>query len=202
MDDDRPRDEASRGEELQHPLPAHVREEEQQPEQRNHSDDELEATELRPINHDKPRLSRVITPNKPMVLWYDPVKRFWRHQIRISVPHVDCRDHLGYLRTSIALSMLGTIIAQLYRLQHHPNPSKVFGYYVLSKPLSVIFQCAALAIVLIGGIRFWRQQSAMAIGKVHASGWELISIAIGSFLLLFMMFVIHVGIDIYKQEED
>ena len=79
--------------------------------------------------------------------------------------------------------MLGTIIAQLYRLQHHPDPSKVFGYYVLSKPLSVLFQFAALAVVLIGGIRFWRQQSAMAIGKVHASGWELISIAIGSFLV-------------------
>ena len=79
--------------------------------------------------------------------------------------------------------MLGTVIAQLYRLQHAPDPSHVFGYYVLSKPLSVVFQASALAMVLLGGIRFWRQQSAMAIGKVHAGGWEIFTIAVGSFLV-------------------
>ena len=79
--------------------------------------------------------------------------------------------------------MTGVMIAQLYRLQHRENPSPVFGYFVLSKPLSVIFQSAALVVVLLGCIRFWRQQSAMAIGKMHAGGWELILIAIGSFLV-------------------
>lgn len=79
--------------------------------------------------------------------------------------------------------MLGTIIAQLYRLQHSPNPSKVFGFFVLSKPLSVTFQGAALCMVLLGGIRFWRQQSAMAIGRVHAGGWEFFCVAVGSFLV-------------------
>jgi hypothetical protein len=75
------------------------------------------------------------------------------------------------------------MIAQLYRLQHSEDPSPVFGYYALSKPLSVIFQSSALCVVLLGCIRFWRQQSAMAIGKMHAGGWELIAIAIGSFLV-------------------
>jgi hypothetical protein len=74
---------------LDEPQPAHVREEQYA------SDDELEATELRRMASNKPRLSRVLTPGTPMVHWYDPMRRFWRHHIRISVPHVDCRDHLG-----------------------------------------------------------------------------------------------------------
>ena len=121
--------------------------------------------------------------------------------------------------------MTGVMIAQLYRLQHRENPSPVFGYFVLSTPLSMIFQSAALIMILLGCIRFWRQQSAMAVGKMHAGGWELIVIAIGSFLvsicpaqgvkawspepvdadsvsfqLLLMMFAVHVGIDVYKTE--
>jgi uncharacterized membrane protein YidH (DUF202 family) len=79
--------------------------------------------------------------------------------------------------------MMGTILAQLYRLEHRPNPSKVFGYFVLSKPLAVIFQCAALLIALMGGIRFYRQQHAMAIGKVRAGGWELMSVGIGTLVV-------------------
>jgi hypothetical protein len=75
------------------------------------------------------------------------------------------------------------MIAQLYRLQHSEDPSPIFGYFVLSKPLSVIFQSSALCVVILGCIRFWRQQSAMAIGKMHAGGWELISIGVGSFLV-------------------
>ena len=89
--DGRPQDEAS-GDEIHRPETAHVREE-------IDSDDELEATELQPVDNDAvsqlPRLSHVLTPRKPMIYWYDPIKRFWRHEIRISVPHEDCRDHLG-----------------------------------------------------------------------------------------------------------
>lgn len=59
------------------------------------SEDEREATELRPVSSERQRLSRVLSPGKPPEHWYDPVKRYWRHEIRISVPHVDCRDHLG-----------------------------------------------------------------------------------------------------------
>jgi uncharacterized membrane protein YidH (DUF202 family) len=93
------------------------------------------------------------------------------------------RTYLGYLRTSIAVSMMGTIIAQLFRLQHAPQPSKVFGYFILSKPLSAICQCVALGIIVIGTIRFWRQQSAMAIGKVHAAGWEIFVTGMGMLLV-------------------
>ena len=79
--------------------------------------------------------------------------------------------------------MIGTMIAQLYRLQHDSHPSKVFGYFILGKVLAAIFQCAAVYVALLGCIRFYRQQSAMALGKVHAGGWELIAIGMLAFLV-------------------
>ncbi|KAK4629612.1 hypothetical protein CLAFUW4_07815 [Fulvia fulva] len=122
--------------------------------------------------------------------WYDLVRKFWRNHVRLSVPHVDCRDHLanertflGYLRTSVALSMLGVIVAQLYRLQHHPSPSPIFGYFILSKPISAILQCSALGMAILGAIRYFRQQAAMARGKVHAGGWEVMVIVVFSSLV-------------------
>jgi len=69
--------------------------------------------------------------------------------------------------------MIGVLVAQLYRLQHAPAPSQIFGYFVLSKPLASIFQGAALFTALMGAYRFFRQQSAMARGKVHGGGWEV-----------------------------
>lgn len=93
------------------------------------------------------------------------------------------RTFLGYLRTSSILSMLGIFIAQFYRLQQAPDPPKTFGYYALSIPLSTIFQAAALVTVLLGGLRYWRQQSAMARGRVHAGGFEMVVLGVG-FLLV------------------
>lgn len=93
------------------PEAAHLRESHEEPRRRHSSattvsdhesssEDEREATELTavrpaPPQGQRPKLSRVLSPGKPLKHWYDPVKRYWRHEIRISVPHVDCRDHLG-----------------------------------------------------------------------------------------------------------
>lgn len=98
--DAKPADEAS-GDALQIPEPAHVRREsyESTIHDESESDDELEATELRQLSHDLTAtlqpISHILSPGKPMIHWYDPIRKFWRHQIRISVPHDDCRDHLG-----------------------------------------------------------------------------------------------------------
>ena len=75
--------------------------------------------------------------------------------------------------------MIGIFIAQFYRLQHAPSPDRTFGYFAASKPLSCIFQSAALLTVLVGGWRFWSQQSAMARGRVHAGGWEIVGLGVG-----------------------
>lgn len=78
---------------VEQPEPAHLPLETQ-----NDSEDEdLEATELRSV--DGRRLSRLLSSNRPTKTWYDPIRRYWRHEIRISVPHVDCRDHLGRSKT-------------------------------------------------------------------------------------------------------
>jgi uncharacterized membrane protein YidH (DUF202 family) len=129
---------------------------------------------------------------------FGPVKKFWRSHVSLRVPHINCRDHLGmltssqfadfdesnrgvaanertflaWIRTSIALSMLGAVIAQLFRLQSSPSPPGVISLYVLSVPLACICQGAALITALAGGHRYWRQQNAMARGQSLASGWE------------------------------
>lgn len=78
--------------------------------------------------------------------------------------------------------MLGVVIAQLYRLQHSPKPDAVFGFYVLSKPISCIFHVSAICVALLGSVRFFRQQHAMAIGRIQAGGWEIL--IIGVYVLL------------------
>jgi len=77
--------------------------------------------------------------------------------------------------------MIGIVIAQLYRLGSNPDPS--FGYYVISKPISCIFQGAAMGIGMLGTIRYFRQQNAMSIGRAHAGGFEIYTICISAFLV-------------------
>lgn len=73
--------------------------------------------------------------------------------------------------------MLGVLIAQLFRLQRSiPQEQNYLTYYEVAIPLSVTCHCAALVIVGIGAFRFWRQQSAIVSGKIHAGGWELNSV--------------------------
>lgn len=80
---------------LPEPEPAHTRRSDAD----SASDNEREATELRtvtPGQHSARRRSRVLSPPARSKLhWYDPVSKYWRHHINITVPHDDCRDHLG-----------------------------------------------------------------------------------------------------------
>jgi hypothetical protein len=79
------------------PQPAHTRRSDADTE----SDNEREATELRSVSslHQSGRQNSRILSSPPALSsdshWYDPVGKFWRHNIKISVPHDDCRDHLG-----------------------------------------------------------------------------------------------------------
>lgn len=60
------------------------------------SDNEREATELRSVTPGARRRSRVLSPPAGSKLHrYDPLSKFWRHHVNITVPHDDCRDHLG-----------------------------------------------------------------------------------------------------------
>ncbi|RMX98310.1 hypothetical protein D0867_12484 [Hortaea werneckii] len=129
----------------------------------NESDNEREATELQNIAEQHPprhvTTTTTTTPGRPQ------------------------QCYLGYLRTPLALSMVGVVISQLYRLQHSPSLNPVYGYYVLGNPIACIFHASALVVILVGAVRFSRQQSAMSIGKVHAGGWEVLVICGWVFLV-------------------
>jgi hypothetical protein len=81
------------------PQPAHTRRSDADTE----SDNEREATELRsvPSFQQSGRQNSRILSSPPAIStnshWYNlnPARRFWRHCVRITVPHDDCRDHLG-----------------------------------------------------------------------------------------------------------
>jgi len=93
------------------------------------------------------------------------------------------RTFLGYLRTSLALSVIAIIIAQLFRLQHTEAPDKTLGFYVLGTPLACVYIVAAIFVLLLGSYRFWRQQNAILRGKVHAGGWELNAVGVTVFMV-------------------
>ena len=135
------------------------------------------------------------------------------------------------MRTSVMLSINGVFIAQLYRLQQTPPApgETALDYYALSTPLSCTFYAAALCTVVLGSVRFWRQQSAMTTGRVHAGGAELTILGGGVLLvsnqylwsifrgrggtwadfpvcwrsvqLLVLMFGLHVALDAVKESE-
>ena len=76
---------------------------------------DFEAEELRLLERSRaslPRLSHVLTPNRPVARWYEHVFKLWRHTVQITVPHADCRDHLGE-----SLEMLfssGCLVGRMY----------------------------------------------------------------------------------------
>ncbi|KAL6716030.1 hypothetical protein ACLMJK_006992 [Lecanora helva] len=133
------------------------------------------------------------------------VKTFWQRQVSVSVDHGALRDHLalertylGYMRTSLAITMLAVIIAQLFRLQHTSTPNKSLGFFVISTPLACICIAAAILVLLLGSYRFWRQQNAMLRGKVHAGGWEINAISAIVFMIILTVFVLLVAVDSKK----
>ncbi|KAH7391338.1 hypothetical protein BKA64DRAFT_100871 [Cadophora sp. MPI-SDFR-AT-0126] len=134
------------------------------------------------------------------------IRVFWRRQISITVAHSTCRDHLalertflGYLRTSLALSMLGIVVAQLFRLQRSPTPNPHFGFFVLGKPLAIICQGAAIYTILIGVFRTWRSQNAIVRGKAISGGYEIVALAGGICAILIMFTVLLIAVDISKE---
>jgi hypothetical protein len=68
--------------------------------------------------------------------------------------------------------MQGVLIAQLFRLQSASSTSGL-GYHEVGVPLSITCHCAAMLTAILGAHRFWKQQSAIALGTVYAGGWEL-----------------------------
>ncbi|OJD14824.1 hypothetical protein AJ78_04880, partial [Emergomyces pasteurianus Ep9510] len=108
------------------------------------------------------------------------LKGFWFRYISMTVPRSQNRDHfalertyLAYIRTSLAFAFQGVLVAQLFSLQNRQKPETAFGFYAVGRPLACASHACAIVVAAVGAYRFWRQQNALARGKVHAGGWEL-----------------------------
>lgn len=118
------------------------------------------------------------------------VRKWWNRNVSVTVPIQRQRDYLalertflGYVRTSVAFSMVGIVIAQLFRLQHSINPSTSMGFFKVGVPLAATFEAMAILVAMLGACRFWRQQHAMLSGRIRASGWEVETIMVLSILV-------------------
>ncbi|KAF7128677.1 hypothetical protein CNMCM5793_003528 [Aspergillus hiratsukae] len=133
-------------------------------------------------------VSRSSSSRQPRKGVWGSIQRFWANNVSPTVPQKSNRDHfalertfLAYIRTSVVVAMQGVFIAQLFRLQRSTADHAPLGYYRVGIPLALSCHVVAILVALMGAHRFWRQQSAVAHGKVYAGGWELnwIGILIG-----------------------
>ncbi|KAJ6010062.1 hypothetical protein N7499_004535 [Penicillium canescens] len=134
--------------------------------------------------------------------------RFWTHHVTLTVPHKSNRDYfalertfLAYIRTSLAVTQQGVLIAQLFRLPAVMALEDRLGFYRVGVPLSITCHCVAIVVALVGAYRFWRQQNAIARGKVHAGGWELNSVGILLGCIILTTLIVSVAI-VVEDESD
>lgn len=67
---------------------------------------------------------------------------------------------------------MGVVIAQMSKIQHtvHPERKHEIKYNVLGTPQAAVCQCIAVAIILVGAYRFFKQQDAMLHGAARIHG--------------------------------
>ncbi|KAF7548651.1 hypothetical protein G7046_g8602 [Stylonectria norvegica] len=130
------------------------------------------------------------------------LSRFWGSHVSCEVELEACRDHLalertflGYLRTSMQMSMFGTVVAQLFSLKNHDSG---FGYTLVGKPLAAVCFIFSIGTLLLGAVRSWRHQRAIIRGKALVSGLEIHIIGIAVAMLLVVFFGLLVAIDVVK----
>ncbi|ERF70262.1 hypothetical protein EPUS_00450 [Endocarpon pusillum Z07020] len=124
------------------------------------------------------------------------LRDLWSKEAAVLVEPKAFRDHLAnertflaWLRTSLALSMIGIFTTQLFILQAGHLPHMNLSFFVLGVPLGSLCQAAALINIIIGAYRFWRLQRGMVKGQACAGGWELFLIG-GLVTLIILAFFI------------
>ncbi|EKJ75790.1 hypothetical protein FPSE_03970 [Fusarium pseudograminearum CS3096] len=131
--------------------------------------------------------------------------KFWKDYVSCEVDLSASRDHLanertflGYLRTSVMMSMVGTMVAQLFTLSHEGHHAKTFGYFITGKPLALTCYGFSIGTILLGAVRTWRHQRIMMSGKALVGGFEIHVLGICSMTLLLVFFSFLLSIDIVK----
>ncbi|CAI7583362.1 unnamed protein product [Penicillium bialowiezense] len=133
------------------------------------------------------RVSREVQPRKGV---WGQTCRFWNRHVILTVPQKSNRDHfalertfLAYIRTSTVIAMQGVLVAQLFRLQRPKGHVDRLSFHDVGIPLAVACHFVAVTVALIGAFRFWKQQNAMARGKIYTGGWELNLVGIFLFIV-------------------
>ncbi|KAI5800465.1 hypothetical protein FPQ18DRAFT_56613 [Pyronema domesticum] len=141
--------------------------------------------------------------------FFGKIEKFWCNNVTIIVPGATARDHLAlertylsYHRTSLVLSLISVIIAQLQVLQKSPAHDTRFGFHVLGKPLAVTLVLCSMLTSLIGVIRWWHWQQTLLRGKAICGGWELSVVGLLGFTLLVTVFGLVLAVGIKKTIED
>ncbi|QPC78259.1 hypothetical protein HYE68_009011 [Fusarium pseudograminearum] len=131
--------------------------------------------------------------------------RFWKDYVSCEVDLSASRDHLanertflGYLRTSVMMSMVGTMVAQLFTLSHEGHHAKTFGYFITGRPLALTCYGFSIGTILLGAVRTWRHQRIMMSGKALVGGFEIHVLGICSMTLLLVFFSFLLSIDVVK----
>ncbi|KAF5672540.1 hypothetical protein FHETE_3674 [Fusarium heterosporum] len=134
--------------------------------------------------------------------------RFWRDCVSCEVDLSASRDHLanertflGYLRTSVMMSMVGTLVAQLFILQHEGYHAHGLGYFVTGRPLAMTCYVFSVGTIILGATRTWRHQRTLMRGKALVGGFEIHLLGICSMLLILVFFSLLLGIDVVKGTE-
>lgn len=133
------------------------------------------------------------------------LSRIWRTHIEMEVPWESARDHLAlertylaYYRTSMQLALASVIVSQLFILNHSANPHPSFGYHVLGRPLAATLASLAIAVAVMGWVRWWRWQRTLLRGKALVGGADITSMAILWGLLLVVLFGLMLAVGITK----
>lgn len=103
------------------------------------------------------------------------LRDWWSHNIRVNLEHgspgADPRDYLalertflGWFRTSVTLISFGVVTTQLFILKDlDPKKGRILG---------VIMSCGGILVVLLGCVRYFRQQKLLTQGKALSGGWH------------------------------
>ena len=120
------------------------------------------------------------------------LKYWWTHNIRLNLEHGalggDPRDYLalertflGWFRTSVSLISFGVVTTQLFILKDvDPKKGKVLG---------AVMSCGGATVLLLGCVRYFRQQRLLTQGKALSGGWHHQVLIIVLLVILTSLFV-------------
>ena len=114
------------------------------------------------------------------------------------VPTALERTYLSYHRTSLTLSLISVVIAQLQILQRAPNPDSKFGFHVAGKPLAAMLLVCSITTSILGLVRWHHWQRTLLRGSAISGGWELGMVGVLVFFVLVMLFGVALALNIKK----